>query len=84
MASRAWTGGSPLGEQRYRPVQPLWGMLAPGYNLHRDPFQLLANARFDIRDVWRERFPFTFWPLGTTTRSASCNSAECLEPLNPL
>ena len=49
MASRAWTGGSPIGEQRYRPVQPLWGMLAPGYNLNRDPFQLLANARFHPR-----------------------------------
>ena len=42
-----------------------FGMLAPGYNLNRDPFQLLAKARFDIRDVWRERFPFTFWPLGS-------------------
>ena len=44
---------------------PVWGVLAAGCNLNRNPFQLVANACFDLRDAWRERFPTTFWLLGS-------------------
>ena len=43
----------------------VWGVLAGGCNLNRNPFQLVANARFDIRDAWQERFPPAFWLLGS-------------------
>lgn len=42
-----------------------WGALAGGCNLNRDPFQLVADARFDIRDSWHEKFPPAFWLLGS-------------------
>ena len=41
-----------------------WGALAGGCNLNRNPFQLVASARFDVRDAWQERFPPAFWLLG--------------------
>ncbi len=44
---------------------PLWGVLAGGCSLSRNPFQLVANARFDLRDAWQEQFPTTFWLLGS-------------------
>lgn len=43
----------------------LWGVLAGGCNLNRNPFQLVAKARFDIRDAWQEGFPPAFWLLGS-------------------
>lgn len=42
-----------------------WGVLAGGCNLNRNPFQLVANARFDIQDAWEEGFPPAFWLLGS-------------------
>jgi ubiquinone/menaquinone biosynthesis C-methylase UbiE len=42
-----------------------WGVLAAGCNLNRNPFQLVANARFDLRDAWQEKFPRAFWLLGS-------------------
>jgi SAM-dependent methyltransferase len=42
-----------------------WGVLAGGCNLNRNPFQLVASARFDIRDARQEGFPPTFWLLGS-------------------
>ncbi|WP_054312229.1 class I SAM-dependent methyltransferase [Mesorhizobium sp. 1M-11] len=42
-----------------------WGTLAGGCNLNRNPFQLVEDARFDIRDSWQERFPPAFWLLGS-------------------
>jgi ubiquinone/menaquinone biosynthesis C-methylase UbiE len=42
-----------------------WGILAAGCNLNRDPLQLVADARFDIREARQERFPPAFWLLGS-------------------
>jgi ubiquinone/menaquinone biosynthesis C-methylase UbiE len=42
-----------------------WGVLAAGCNLNRNPFQLVAKARFDIRDAWQDQFPAAFWLLGS-------------------
>lgn len=43
----------------------VWGALAGGCNLNRNPFQLVAKAGFDIRDAWQEGFPPAFWLLGS-------------------
>ncbi|RWM75938.1 MAG: class I SAM-dependent methyltransferase [Mesorhizobium sp.] len=43
----------------------IWGVLAGGCNLNRNPFQLVASARFDVRDAWQEGLPPTFWLLGS-------------------
>jgi ubiquinone/menaquinone biosynthesis C-methylase UbiE len=42
----------------------LWGVLAAGCNLNRDPIRLIREAGFDLPDPRRERFPLTFWLLG--------------------
>jgi ubiquinone/menaquinone biosynthesis C-methylase UbiE len=43
----------------------LWGALAGGCNLNRNPLQLVTKAGFDIREVWHEGFPPAFWLLGS-------------------
>jgi hypothetical protein len=43
----------------------IWGALAGGCNLNRDPVDLVCGAGFEPRDVQRERFPPGFWLLGT-------------------
>jgi SAM-dependent methyltransferase len=43
----------------------IWGVLAAGCNLNRNPFHLVAKAGFDIREAWQEQFPKAFWLLGS-------------------
>jgi ubiquinone/menaquinone biosynthesis C-methylase UbiE len=54
----------------------VWGVLAGGCNLNRNPFQLVANARFDIRDAWQERFPPAFWLLGSHYAGVAIRQAD--------
>ena len=42
----------------------LWGWLAAGCHLNRDPLDLIRAAGFHLTDVERQRFPLTFWQLG--------------------
>jgi len=44
-------------------LNPVWGVLAAGCNLNRNPPALIREARFDLREVQRERFPLRFWLL---------------------
>lgn len=43
----------------------VWGALAGGCNLDRDPIGLVRNAGFDVREARKEQFPATFWLLGS-------------------
>lgn len=43
----------------------VWGALAGGCNLNRNPLQLVRDARFDVREARQESFPPTFWLLGS-------------------
>jgi ubiquinone/menaquinone biosynthesis C-methylase UbiE len=42
----------------------MWGVLAGGCNLNRDPLRLMWDAGFEIREARQERFPASFWLLG--------------------
>jgi SAM-dependent methyltransferase len=42
-----------------------WGALAGGCNLNRDPVGLVRDAGFDVREAGREKFPPSFWLLGS-------------------
>lgn len=42
-----------------------WGVLAGGCNLNRNPLQLVRDAGFAIREARQERFPLSFWLLGS-------------------
>lgn len=43
----------------------VWGVVAGGCNLNRDPIRLVQNAGFDLHEVRRETFPASFWLLGS-------------------
>ena len=43
----------------------VWGVLAGGCNLNRDPIQLVRDAGFEVREAKREGFPARFWLLGS-------------------
>jgi ubiquinone/menaquinone biosynthesis C-methylase UbiE len=43
----------------------VWGALAGGCNLNRDPVRLVREAGFDVREAQREGFPARFWLLGS-------------------
>jgi ubiquinone/menaquinone biosynthesis C-methylase UbiE len=42
----------------------VWGRIAGGCRLNRDPLRLIEDAGFVIRARERERFPLHLWPLG--------------------
>ena len=42
----------------------LWGQLAGGCNLNRNPGQMIEAAGFAIRSQQQEAFPLHLWPLG--------------------
>jgi len=42
-----------------------WGALAGGCNLNRDPVGLVRNAGFDVSEARKEKFPPSFWLLGS-------------------
>jgi ubiquinone/menaquinone biosynthesis C-methylase UbiE len=42
----------------------IWGALAGGCNLNRDPVALVRGAGFEVRELRHERFPPRFWLLG--------------------
>lgn len=42
----------------------VWGALAGGCHLNRDPVGLVRNAGFDVREARQEKFPPSFWLLG--------------------
>lgn len=42
----------------------LWGRLACGCNLNRNPRQMIEAAGFSIRSQQQEAFPLHLWPLG--------------------
>jgi ubiquinone/menaquinone biosynthesis C-methylase UbiE len=43
----------------------VWGLLAGGCNLNRDPVGLVRGAGFEVGEARRERFPARFWLLGS-------------------
>jgi len=43
----------------------VWGALAGGCNLNRDPIRLVRNAGFDVSEARHEKFPPSFWLLGS-------------------
>lgn len=43
----------------------IWGALAGGCNLNRDPVGLVRDAGFELREARQERFPLGFWLLGS-------------------
>jgi SAM-dependent methyltransferase len=43
----------------------IWGALAGGCNLNRDPIRLVRDAGFDVCEARHERFPASFWLLGS-------------------
>jgi len=43
----------------------VWGVLAGGCNLNRDPVRLMWHAGFEIREARQERFPVSLWLLGS-------------------
>lgn len=43
----------------------VWGVLAGGCNLNRDPLRVMRDAGFDVREARREEFPASFWLLGS-------------------
>src|SRR5262245_27738083 len=43
----------------------VWGRIAGGCHLNRNPLQLIADAGFVIRTRQQERFPLHLWQLGT-------------------
>ena len=42
----------------------LWGWLADGCHLNRDPLRLIRGAGFRVVEEERGRFPLSFWQLG--------------------
>ena len=55
---------SPLRQRWQRHLSGLWGRLAGGCNLTRDPLALIRAAGFDVRDLHRDSFGAMLWPLG--------------------
>jgi len=43
----------------------VWGALAGGCHLNRDPVGLVRNAGFDVSEARNEKFPASFWLLGS-------------------
>jgi ubiquinone/menaquinone biosynthesis C-methylase UbiE len=43
----------------------MWGVLAGGCNLNRDPVRLIQHAGFEIHEARQERFPASLWLLGS-------------------
>jgi ubiquinone/menaquinone biosynthesis C-methylase UbiE len=43
----------------------LWGRLAGGCHLNRDPIQLIQGAGFRLLEEQHARFPLAFWQLGS-------------------
>lgn len=42
----------------------MWGALAGGCNLNRNPIRLVRDAGFDVREAQQERFPASLFLLG--------------------
>ena len=55
---------SPLRQRWQRHLSGLWGRLAGGCNLTRDPLALIRAAGFDVRVLHRDSFGAMLWPLG--------------------
>ena len=43
----------------------VWGVLAGGCKLNRDPVGLVRGVGFEVGEARQERFPARFWPLGS-------------------
>lgn len=43
----------------------VWGALAGGCNLDRNPVGLVRKAGFDVKEAGLEKFPPSFWLLGS-------------------
>jgi SAM-dependent methyltransferase len=61
----------PGGRLVYR-LNRVWGALAGGCNLNRDPIRLVREAGFDVREARREGFPPRFWLLGSHYSGIAC------------
>jgi ubiquinone/menaquinone biosynthesis C-methylase UbiE len=54
----------------------IWGALAGGCRLDRDPVGLVRAAGFEVHEARHERFPPSFWLLGSHYAGVALRSAD--------